>query len=37
MNEIREGLGDDAFAGAWEAGRVAAVDDVVRRHALPQH
>ncbi len=37
VDGIREGLGEDAFSDAWEAGRVAAIDDVVRRHALPQH
>ena len=37
VNGVRKGLGEAAFARAWDTGRVAAVDDVVRRHALPQH
>ncbi|MGH9230641.1 MAG: BTAD domain-containing putative transcriptional regulator [Acidimicrobiales bacterium] len=37
VHGVRERLGEDAFSDAWEAGRVAAIDDVVRRHALPQH
>ncbi|MGH9223111.1 MAG: AfsR/SARP family transcriptional regulator [Acidimicrobiales bacterium] len=32
VGAVREGLGEKAFARAWEAGRGAAVDDVVRRH-----
>lgn len=37
VQRVREGVGEDDFSDAWEAGRVAAVDDVLRRHALPQH
>ena len=37
VHAVREGLGEEVFSDAWEAGRVAAVDDVVRRHALPPH
>jgi tetratricopeptide (TPR) repeat protein len=37
VTSLREGLGEDAFGRAWEEGRRAAVDDVVRRHALPHH
>ncbi|MGI8808499.1 MAG: AfsR/SARP family transcriptional regulator [Acidimicrobiales bacterium] len=32
VQAVREGLGEDAFAEAWDAGRMAAVDDVVRHH-----
>ena len=35
--DVREGLDDDAFARSWEEGRLAAVEDVVRRHAWPSH
>ena len=35
VDRVREGLGDEAFSAAWDVGRVAAVDDVVRRHAEP--
>jgi len=35
--DVRKGLGENAFARAWEEGRTAAVDDVVRRHAWPSH
>lgn len=37
VNDVWKSLGEAAFARAWDAGRVAAVDDVVRRHSLPQH
>ena len=37
VRAVRENLGEEAFARAWEAGRVAAVDDVVHRHGLPRH
>jgi predicted ATPase/DNA-binding SARP family transcriptional activator len=37
LTSLRAGLGEDAFARTWEEGRLVAVDDVVRRHALPQH
>ena len=33
VDAVRQGLGEEAFAAAWDAGRVAAVEDVVRRHA----
>ena len=35
VQRVREGLGDEAFSDAWEAGRMATADDVVRRHAKP--
>jgi predicted ATPase/DNA-binding SARP family transcriptional activator len=35
VNGVRSGLREAAFTRAWDAGRVAAVDDVVRRHAWP--
>lgn len=33
VDDVRMGLGEEAFAEAWGTGRAAAVDDVVRRHA----
>ena len=33
VKRVREGLGEKAFAAAWEAGRAAKIEDVVRRHA----
>lgn len=32
---LRQGLGADAFAGAWEAGKAATVEETVRRYARP--
>ena len=37
VNGVREGLGESSFTRHHDAGRVAAVDDIVRRHALPPH
>ena len=33
MARVRDGLGDEAFAAAWAAGRATAVDAVIRRYA----
>ncbi len=33
LDAVRQGLGEDDFARAWEAGRAAAGEDVVRHHA----
>jgi hypothetical protein len=35
VNGVRDSLGEAAFTRGWDAGRVAAVEDVVRRHAQP--